>query len=315
MIPQMRCKEAEPCNLLIEGKSRSVAVQRRTGNSGAMTKAMDRRALLLGAATAGVTSWAGRAWAAAFSSDRIAVSVRGTERDVLLIPGLASGPGIWNGVLTALPGYRFHLVHVRGFAGLPPQANGSGAVVRPVADEIARYIGAAGLRRPAVVGHSMGGTLAMLLGLKELASRVMVVDMLPAGAAMVGGTASGLGFLADQLSGYLTGPAAGRRYLAQMVAQAPGAQGSDPDVIANALRDLANIDLGPRLPGMAAPLEVVYAVGSDPQQAAAITSRFRAAYADKKGVLLKAIGPSGHMVMGDQPARFNAALKDFLRGV
>ena len=160
----------------------------------------------------------------------------------------------------------------------------------------------------------MGGTLALMLALKGRAGRVMVVDMLPAGAAMVGGTASGLGFLADQLSGYLTRTVAGRRYLAQMVAQAPGAKGSDPDVIANALRDLANIDLGPQLPRLSAPLEVVYAVGSDPQQAAAITRRFRAAYAGAKGAVLKSVGPSGHMVMADQPARFHALLRDFLRG-
>lgn len=280
------------------------------GNEG-----MNRRALLsgglAGALTLGAPLWA----AAPFASRRIAVNVRGTGRDVVLIPGLASGPGIWNGVLAALPTYRFHLIHVRGFAGLSADANASGPLVQPVADEIARYVGAAKLSRPAIVGHSMGGTLAMLLGLKAAASRIMVVDMLPAGAAMVGGTASGLGFLADQLGGYLTGTLAGRRYLAQMVAQTPGAKGSDPEVIANALRDLANIDLGPQLPRLAAPLEVVYAVGADAAQASAITSRFRADYAGKKGTLLKAIGPSGHMVMADQPTRFNAALGDFLKGI
>lgn len=281
-----------------------------------MTNGLDRRALLLGGLATGMVACGGTAWAAPFASRRIAMNVRGAAagaaRDVLLIPGLASGPGIWNGVLGALPGYRFHLVHVRGFAGLAPEANASGALLQPIADEIARYVTAAGLKRPAIVGHSMGGTLALLLGLKGVASRVMVVDMLPAGAAMVGGTASGLGFLADQLGGYLTGTVAGRRYLAEMVAQAPGAKGSDPDVIANALRDLANVDLGLQLPRLSAPLEVVYAVGSDAQQAAAITSRFRAAYAPRKATLLKAIGPSGHMVMADQPARFNAILKDFL---
>ncbi len=252
--------------------------------------------------------------AAGFSSRRISVTVRGSGPDVLLIPGLASGPGVWNAVIGAVPGYRWHLVQVAGFAGLAPQDNRSGAVVQPVADEIARYVRAAGLSRPAVVGHSMGGTLAMMLGLKGLARRVMVVDMLPAGAAMVGGTANGLGYLADQLSGYLTGTAAGRRYLAQIVAQAPGATGSDPDVIANALRDLANIDLEPQLPRLAVPLEVVYAVGSDANQAAEIGRRFRAAYAGKKGVTLSPLGPSGHMVMADQPARFHALLGRFLKG-
>lgn len=254
------------------------------------------------------------ALAAPFTSRRIAVTVRGTGKDVLLIPGLASGPGIWNGQLTALPGYRYHLVQVRGFAGLAPEANASGPLIAPLVDEIARYITATGLVRPAIVGHSMGGTLAMMLGLRGVAGRVMVVDMLPSGAGMVGGTAQGLGYLADQLSSYFTGTKAGRGYLAQIVGQAPGAKGSDPDVIANALRDLANIDLAPQLNRMNAPLNVTFAVGADATQAAEIGRRFRAAYAAKKGVALTAIGPSGHMVMADQPARFNAALRDFLRG-
>ena len=256
----------------------------------------------------------GSARAATFTSRRITVNVTGSGKDVLLIPGLASGPGIWNKAVAAVPGYRWHRIQVRGFAGLPADANADGAVVRPVADEIARYVAAAGLNRPAIVGHSMGGTLAMMLGIRGLGARIMVVDMLPAGAAMVGGTASGLGFLADQVGGYLTGTVAGRRYLAQMVAQSPGAKGSDPDVIANALRDLANIDLAPQLPRMNVPLEVVYAVGADRDQTAAINARFRSAYAGKAGVLLVPVGPSGHMVMGDQPARFHAELTKFLKG-
>jgi len=275
---------------------------------------MDRRGLLCGAGAL-AAGWAMPALAADFASRRIMVTVRGSGRDVLLIPGLASGPGIWNGVTGQMPGYRWHLVHVRGFAGLAADANGSGLVVQPVADEIARYIAAAGLRRPAVVGHSMGGTLAMMQGLKGLASRVMVVDMLPAGAAMVGGTANGMGYLADQLSQYFTGTAAGRRYLAQIVAQAPGAEGSNPEVIATALRDLANTDLGPQLGRIGVPMSVVYAVGADQAQSVEITRRFRAAYAAKKDAKLMPIGPSGHVVMADQPTRFNAALGNFLKGV
>lgn len=281
-----------------------------------MTRSMTRRTMMQGAAgllAAGL--FARPALAAPFASRRIAVTQRGAGRDVVLIAGLASGPGLWNGVIGAVPGYRWHLVHVRGFAGLAADANASGPVVQPVADEIARYIGAAGLVRPAIVGHSMGGTLTMMLGLKGLAGRLMVVDMLPEGAAMVGGTASGMGFLADQLGDYFTGTKAGRAYLAEMLAQMPGAQGSDPDVIANALRDLANVDLGPQLPRLTAPMEVVYAVGSEAAQANAITRTFRAAYAPKRDVKLLPIGPSGHMVMADQPARFNAALGDFLKGV
>jgi pimeloyl-ACP methyl ester carboxylesterase len=272
----------------------------------------DRRTLLAAALAAGV--FGVRADAAAFTSRRIAVTVRGTGRDVLLIPGLASAPAIWNGVMSAVPGYRWHLVHVRGFAGSPPDINASGPLLQPIADEIARYIVAAGLKSPAVVGHSMGGTLAMLLALKGAAGRVMVVDMLPEGAAMVGGTAQGMGFLAEQLGQYFTGTKAGRAYLAQILSQTPGARGSDPDVIANAMRDLAQIDLGPQLGRIVAPMDVVYAVGADTAQSVEITRRFRAAYAAKRNARLIPIGPSGHMVMQDQPVRFAAAVKAFLQG-
>lgn len=278
-----------------------------------MIDLLTRRAVLAGGGGALLALGAAPAFGAPFTSRRIAVTVTGRGRDVILIPGLASGPAIWNRQVTGLPGYRWHRVQVCGFAGLPPQANASGALIQPIADEIARYMKEAGLARPAVVGHSMGGTLAMMLGLKGLTGRVMVVDMLPAGAAMVGGTASGMGYLADQLGQYFTGTKAGRTYLAQIVAQAPGAQGSNPDVIANALRDLAKIDLGSQLARLSVPLEVVYAVGADPGQAADIRRRFRAAYATKKDTTLVAIGPSGHVIMADQPARFTTALRDFLK--
>lgn len=280
-----------------------------------MASLIDRRTLLrtgAGACAGLLMMWHQGAQATPFTSRRIAVTMRGTGRDVLLIAGLASGPALWNGIMDKVPGFRWHLIHVRGFAGLAPDANATGPLVQPLADEITRYIKAAGLVRPAVVGHSMGGTLAMMLGLKGVAGRIMVVDMLPAGAAMVGGTARGMGFLADQLSQYFTGTKAGRAYLAQIVADAPGARGSDPDVIANALRDLANIDLGPQLGRITVPMDVVYATGSDAAQAAQISRNFRAAYAAKKNARLLPIGPSGHVVMADQPARFAAMLKDFL---
>lgn len=277
---------------------------------------MTRRVLLLGAAAmaSARASGAQAVAPAAFQSPRIAVSTTGRGRDVLLIPGLASGPAVWNRQVAALPGFRWHRIQVCGFAGLAPQANAAGPLIAPLADEIARYVRNNGLVRPSIVGHSMGGTLALMLGLRGIAGRLMVVDMLPAGAAMVGGTASGMGYIADQLSQYFTGTQGGRAYLAQIVAQAPGAQGSDPAVIASALRDLANIDLTTRLARLDAPLEVVYAVGADKAQAAAITRRFQTAYATARQAKLMPVGPSGHVVMADQPARFTAALRDFLNG-
>lgn len=107
---------------------------------------------------------------------------------MILIPGLGSAPRAWASTVAALPGYRYHLVQVKGFAGVPAEANVEGNVAAPVAAEIARYIRSAGLSRPAVVGHSMGGTIGLILAAREPQSvgRLMVVDMLPFMGAMFG---------------------------------------------------------------------------------------------------------------------------------
>jgi len=252
-----------------------------------------------------------------FVSRRIVVSVQGTGRDVILIPGLGSGPEIWDRLIRDVPGYRWHRVHVRGFAGLPPGDNGRGPLLVPLADEIARYAAQAGLGRPTVIGHSMGGLLGLMmaerrpLGLK----RLMVVDMLPAGAAMVGGTAEGLGFLARQLRGYFTGTAAGRRTFANILRDAtPGGADSDPDVIASALDEIAGTDLGPRLGSILTPITVVPAIPADRDLAAAALRRATDAYRLARGARIAPVGPSGHMVMFDQPEKFARTVRLFLAG-
>src|SRR4051812_25197318 len=135
----------------------------------------------------------GAAEAAPFHSDRISVETRGRGPDVVLIPGLSSSPKVWEGAVAAVSGYRYHLVRVAGFDGAPAGANASGPVVAPVAEEIARYIREAGLKHPALVGHSLGGSWALMVAARhpEFASRVMVVDMMPyLGALFAGPTAT-----------------------------------------------------------------------------------------------------------------------------
>ncbi|HEU0135611.1 MAG TPA: alpha/beta hydrolase, partial [Allosphingosinicella sp.] len=126
--------------------------------------------------------------AAPFKPTRISVEVRGSGPDVILIPGLASSRGIWNGTVAAVPGYRYHLVQVAGFAGTPSAGNGTGPVAASVAAEVARYIASGRLNRPAIVGHSMGGSIAMMVGARHPGSvgKVMVVDMLPSPAGTFG---------------------------------------------------------------------------------------------------------------------------------
>ncbi|HEX5536211.1 MAG TPA: alpha/beta hydrolase [Sphingobium sp.] len=255
----------------------------------------------------------------AFVSERLSVAPRGSRgpagRDVLLIAGLASGPSIWLPLVQSVAGHRYHLVHIAGFAGKAAGANAKGELLAPLTNELARYIRHQRLNAPMIIGHSMGGALAMMLALRTdvKPGGVMVVDMLPEGAGMLGGTRDGLGYLAEQLNGYFTGTRAGRQLLAQMVRDTPSARDSDPQVIAQALTELARTDLTPRLGALTCPLSVVYAVSSDARLAAEQRRRYERAYAAARPRHLSAVGPAGHMVMLDQPRQFSGAVQTFLR--
>jgi len=260
-----------------------------------------------------------RASVARFVSQRLAIGTRGNRRtkgrDIIFIPGLASGPGIWNPLLAGLEGNRFHLVHIDGFAGRPAGRNASGPLLSPLADELARYIATQNLRRPIIVGHSMGGTLALMLGLRAnvQAEHIIVVDMLPDGSAMLGGTAQGYGYLAGQLNGYLTGTKAGRQILTDMVRQTPEGRNCDPQVIAQALTELAQMDLTPQLPRLRAPLTVVPALPGSAQLDAPQIRRYRSAYGSTPRLTIRPVGPSGHMVMQDQPQKLGDIIRSCLQ--
>ena len=250
--------------------------------------------------------------AAPFQPTRFSVEVRGRGPDVILIPGLTAGREVWSATANAIPGYRYHLIQVSGFAGEPARGNRTGQIVSPLADEIARYILDRGLDRPAIVGHSMGGTLGMMIAARNptLLGRIMVVDMLPQPAALFGGSASGWAPLAD-----LLGTPGGRRLFGSfMAAFSPpnsGNRTSDPDVVARVTRELMRTDMTPQLPRIRTVMTVVYA-SPDSRAGPALDREFARAYARARNARLLRIDGSGHMMMLDQPARFRTALIDFL---
>ena len=116
-----------------------------------------------------------------FASDRIAVEVHGSGPDVVLIPGLSSSPAGLGRDDRGGAGLSLPCRPRRRLRRRPAGANAAGPVLAPVAEEIARYISEAHLDHPAIVGHSMGGSWAMMVAGRhpELAGKVMVVDMLP----------------------------------------------------------------------------------------------------------------------------------------
>ncbi|HEX8528048.1 alpha/beta fold hydrolase [Allosphingosinicella sp.] len=265
-------------------------------------------------------SLAAPAGAGPFKPSRISVEVRGTGPDVILIPGLSSSRGVWNGTVAAVPGYRYHLVQVAGFAGTAAAGNGTGRVVAPVADEIARYILANRLGRPAIVGHSMGGSIAMMIGARHpgIAGRVMVVDMLPSPARPFGVPPAAVKPLAKLIGGEMAGADRLRRDLKSLVGRFGNsdwlASRNDAGVVGRSVSELLSTDLTPELARIRAPLTVVYACPRLSYACNTVSRAYSSAYSERPGTRLVRIDRSGHTIMWDQPAAFQAELRRFLGG-
>lgn len=271
--------------------------------------------------------------ATAFVSDRISVETRGSGPDVVLIPGLSSHPQVWESTIAAVPGYRYHLVHVAGFAGKPAGANATGPVIEPVAEEIARYIREARLERPALIGHSMGGTWAMLVAARhpELASRIMVVDMLPALGPVFAGpnaTPESLRAVAEQMRRGMaaaTGEAR-RRAIEQFVTPMVRTESLRPRIIEDSLRsdqtvssqafyDVVVGDFRPELRNIRVPITVLWVHPPNaPISAEQMDQAYRLSYANAPQTVIRRVPNAWHFIMFDEPAIFQQELRAFLAG-
>jgi pimeloyl-ACP methyl ester carboxylesterase len=249
---------------------------------------------------------------------------------VVLIPGLSSTPRTWESTVAAMPGYRFHMIHVSGFGTRPVGANATGPVVAPVAEEIARYIREAGLERPAVVGHSLGGTWAMMVTARhpELVSRVMVVDMNPFVGAMfmANATPESVRPIAEQIRrGIATSTGDARRTrteqtIATMVRTESRRAGavedtlaSDPNVSGQAMYDLATTNLMPEIAGIRVPMTVLWVRPPNaPVTEEQMAGYYRASYAGVPQARVVRIPNAYHFIMWDEPEAFQRELRTFL---
>ena len=280
---------------------------------------------------------AAQAPARPFSSERIVVTVQGPPAgqaqgpDIILIPGLASTSEVWRATAARLDDrYRVHLVSIRGFGNIPAGANGGGEVVGPAASEIRRYIAENHLERPALIGHSMGGLIALRVAAdgRNQIGRVMVVDSAPFFPALISEGATvgeveplaqiayqALMFLGDgalKSQGSMLGNQLGGA--ADSLFKSVGWQGGDRATLAQSLYEVMTTDLRASLPAITAPVTVVYGWSpEDGSPRAQIETLFRASYRNlKTPPRYEPIEGAEHMVMIDQPDRFMAAVNRFL---
>lgn len=262
--------------------------------------------------------------------DHISIETIGSGTPVILIPGLSSPRAVWDGVAPGLAKHhRVILVQVNGFGGDDPGANLKPGILDGIVADLDSYIRRNKLKGAAVVGHSMGGLVGLMLARAHPADvgKLMVVDSLPyigdiflpgATVAQVQPQAKTLrdkeiasyGKPADDAAATATANGlalkpASRAKVAAWVKQA------DPRVTGEALYEDMTTDLRPDMAAIATPITLVYPWSAQlPQEKA--DAFYHAEYAKAPHVTFVPVGDSAHFVMLDQPAAFQAALDAFL---
>jgi pimeloyl-ACP methyl ester carboxylesterase len=266
------------------------------------------------------------------AAPRFTVEVTGQGPDVILIPGLASSAAVWDDTVKQLRGrYRLHVIQVAGFAGAPVGANAEGSVLQPSVDALDGYIKSAKLKSPAVIGHSMGGLMGLMLARQhpEDLGRLMVVDSLPFYAVLfspqatveaVKPQAAAMRDMAEKSSPEAW--AAGQtRTMTRLVKSPVGLKSatdasiaSNPSVTGRALYDDLTTDLRGEIASIKTPTVILYpwdeATGA-PQSA--YDALYTGAYAPMASAKVKRVDGSLHFIMLDQPAAFAAEVESFLK--
>jgi pimeloyl-ACP methyl ester carboxylesterase len=266
------------------------------------------------------------------AAPRFTVEVTGQGPDVILIPGLASSAAVWDDTVKQLRSrYRLHVIQVAGFAGAPVGANAEGPVLQPSVDALDGYIKSAKLKSPAVIGHSMGGLMGLMLARQhpEDLGRLMVVDSLPFYAVLfspqatveaVKPQAAAMRDMAEKSSpeAWAAGQA---RTMTRLVKSPVGLKSatdasiaSNPSVTGRALYDDLTTDLRGEIASIKTPAVILYpwdeATGA-PQSA--YDGLYTGAYAPMTSAKVKRIDGSLHFIMLDQPAAFAAEVESFLK--
>ena len=254
------------------------------------------------------------------------VVVTGQGRPVIFIPGLATPGDIWQPAVEQLKATcQCHVLSLAGFGGVKP--TGANPFLPRVRDEIIDYIRENKLDHPVIVGHSLGGTLALWIATAapELSGRLVIVDALPFMGAMmdpkatVDSTRSPIAPMVEQVAN--SSPATFALYQQTMIPQwvsspeqarriAAETSKSDPKTVARAFGELMTTDLRADLGKITSPTLVLGALADKTLFAPKdeIVATYRNQYTALRGVRFEMFDRAKHFIMVDDPAGFQKAL-------
>ncbi len=259
--------------------------------------------------------------------------VTGHGRPMILIPGLSCPGEVWATTVAHLNDrYECHVLSLAGFAGVPACPS-SAPFLESTREAIATYIQERKLERPVVVGHSLGGFLALDLGAKHagLVGPIVVVDAVPflSGMMRPGITPEGAKAAAASMRLYFDGldSAAYEQSIRAGAATRPMV-GSDDDharivawslasdrvTVTNAMTEMFSTDLRDDIAKIQSPTLVLAAwIGYQPYTDHNQTeATFRQQFARLDGVKISITDTARHFIMLDDPQWMFAQIESFL---
>lgn len=274
--------------------------------------------------------------AAAQQNPELIIKVIGRGQPIVLIPGLTCHGTTWDETVEAMgKGYQYHIITLPGFAGNPPLNTVEDGFFKQTKSMILDYIDQQKLKKPIIIGHSLGGFMALKIAIDrpDLPSKLVIVDALPylpgirdpnisPEQAKAGAIQTKNNMLANGKQPLEKKTAAQKDFLKWLIQDSKKIDlatqwylDSHIESVAQAMYEMNTTDLRKDLNAIKVPTLVIGAwVAGKPYGATrnGTLSSYRAQYAALKGVQVDMTDKGYHFVMWGDPEFFISRIKKFL---
>ncbi len=256
-------------------------------------------------------------------SDAYQVKVAGEGQSIIFLPGFTCPGEVWDNTISNLKSdYQTHQFTYAGFGGVPE-------IEMPwyetLVDNISGYIEENNLKKVVIIGHSMGGMLAIDIAarLPKSVKKMILVDALPNireimmpqvpveqitfdnpyNNQMLAANDSAMAVTAGYMAMGMSNQTSRHRELVDYILN------SDRKTYVYGYTELLKLDLKDRLNEVNAETLIL---GADFPSKEAVLPNFESQYANLKNKEIKIATDSRHFIMFDQPQWFHEEVNNFL---
>ena len=264
---------------------------------------------------------------ASFQSEYFTVMKMGAGPHLILVPGLASSPDVWDQTVRDFQEtHTLHVVHVSGFAGSAPRGNvGNDNILEDLATDLSAY--SRTFEEPVhIAGHSLGGLVSLKTTTLPDANihSLVVVDVLPFFSVLIdeNATAETIAPMGAMMKATLMAQSDDvfeSRQADTIKTLVKSAENqdlvlswsldSDREVMGQAMAEVMAMDLREKIAEINVPVTVIYARDPAIPNMTTIETFYEDLYAPLSNGTIHAVDDAFHFVMLDQPSAFSELLR------